>query len=301
MMPFFSIIIPTYNRSQVLPKAIDSVLSQAFHNFELIVVDDGSNDNTEELVETKYGGRVKYVHQQNAGVCAARNNGAKLASGKFLVFLDSDDWLSEDCLLVYQKALMDSSLKLALGMIYYFDESDRKQKEKYPINYMENKGQSLPGAFAIEREFFLNLGGYDTELTYAENTDLFLRIRFNKLIPSNQVTLVSGGGVCKIKEDGGQRRERYSMGRYRSVKYFLSKHSHYFETSKSEFINFQRVLAVSALGIGDYREARRSLAAIIRKFPGSIKTYFQLMLFLFPIVAKKYYNLSIFLNSRVKQ
>jgi glycosyltransferase involved in cell wall biosynthesis len=96
MKPFFSIIIPTYNRAHIIRNVIEAVQLQSFLDFELIISDDGSTDNTEEIVTPLLkDSRIKYVAQSNKGVCAARNFGAKHANGKYLVFLDSDDTISE--------------------------------------------------------------------------------------------------------------------------------------------------------------------------------------------------------------
>ncbi len=94
--PLVSVVIPTFNRAYCLRRAIDSTLNQTHHNVEVIVVDDGSTDKTRELVRSTYSteGRVRYVHQENAGVSAARNHGFALATGEFISLLDSDDeWL----------------------------------------------------------------------------------------------------------------------------------------------------------------------------------------------------------------
>jgi glycosyltransferase involved in cell wall biosynthesis len=92
-MPRVSVIIPTYNRAAYITRAIDSVLSQTYRDFEVIVVDDGSSDDTQCRIET-YGDRVRYVFQDNTGPGAARNHGIRISTGAYLAFLDSDDmWL----------------------------------------------------------------------------------------------------------------------------------------------------------------------------------------------------------------
>lgn len=91
--PAVSVVIPAYNRAARLPAAIDSALRQGVADIEIVVVDDGSQDDTRAVV-AKYGDRVRYVHQANAGVGAARNTGIRHATGTFVAFLDSDDrWL----------------------------------------------------------------------------------------------------------------------------------------------------------------------------------------------------------------
>lgn len=92
-MPLVSVIIPTYNRACIVSEAIDSVLSQTYANIEVFVVDDGSSDNTQEVLRP-YGRRLQVVRQQNAGPAAARNRALERAQGEVITFLDSDDlWL----------------------------------------------------------------------------------------------------------------------------------------------------------------------------------------------------------------
>src|SRR5947207_1339494 len=89
----FSVIVPTFNRAKVLPEALDSIFMQGIPDVQVIVVDDGSIDNTEAVV-AGYGHRVCYVRQENSGAAAARNLGVDLATGCFISFLDSDDvWM----------------------------------------------------------------------------------------------------------------------------------------------------------------------------------------------------------------
>lgn len=98
-MPKVSIIIPAYNCAPYITDAMKSVLNQTYKDYEIIVVDDGSTDNTREIMEEyikKYSEKIRYLYQENKGVCAARNKGIKEAEGKYLAFLDQDDiWLRE--------------------------------------------------------------------------------------------------------------------------------------------------------------------------------------------------------------
>lgn len=91
MKPFFSIVLPTYNRGRFLKAALNSVLGQSYADWELIVVDDGSTDNTKEIIASFKDDRIKYIYQSNAERSAARNNGVASSIGKWVCFLDSDD------------------------------------------------------------------------------------------------------------------------------------------------------------------------------------------------------------------
>jgi len=90
-MPKVSVIIPTYNYGKYIEKAIDSVLAQTYKDFEIIVVDDGSSDNTKEIIGANYKEKVSYLYQEKKGAPAARNYGFKKSRGEYLVFLDADD------------------------------------------------------------------------------------------------------------------------------------------------------------------------------------------------------------------
>jgi len=105
--PLVSIIIPTYNNSHVVWQAIDCSLNQTHEKKEIIVVDDGSTDDTEQLLKSKYKDRIIYVRQANKGPGSARNTGIRHASGKFLQFLDADDLLDPDKLSIQVRQLQD--------------------------------------------------------------------------------------------------------------------------------------------------------------------------------------------------
>ena len=123
----FSVIVPTYNRESFIVKTIQSVLSQTYLNFELIIVDDGSTDNTEQVVKKIQDKRIKYYKKKNAERGAARNHGTNKEKGGYITFLDSDD-------LLYSKYLEEANsfikkidlkiffinyLKLKSSLLYY--------------------------------------------------------------------------------------------------------------------------------------------------------------------------------------
>jgi glycosyltransferase involved in cell wall biosynthesis len=129
--PFFSIILPTYNRAHFLPKAIQSVINQSFTDWELIIVDDGSTDNTSELVESycKKDKRIRYIYQENEERSAARNKGIELAKGEFICFLDSDDYYLDEKLANLIKSIdetKDSSHTLFYDGLIFENERELK-------------------------------------------------------------------------------------------------------------------------------------------------------------------------------
>jgi glycosyltransferase involved in cell wall biosynthesis len=122
--PFFSIVIPAYNRAFILPKTIESIQKQTFSDYEIIVVDDGSKDNTREVVSSIPDLKLKYIYQNNAERSAARNNGVRNAKGQYVCFLDSDDFYLENHLQV----LFDSIANNAFDKAMYFVECNHLQK-----------------------------------------------------------------------------------------------------------------------------------------------------------------------------
>lgn len=104
MTPKLSIVVPVYNVEQYLNKCVDSILAQTFRDFEVILLDDGSTDGSGEICDeyAKKDSRIKVIHQQNGGLSCARNNGIKIATGNYIGFSDSDDWIEPE---MYQKML----------------------------------------------------------------------------------------------------------------------------------------------------------------------------------------------------
>jgi glycosyltransferase involved in cell wall biosynthesis len=182
-MPKVSVIIPAYNRAYILGEAIDSVLSQKFKDLELIVVDDGSDDETEKVVSS-YTHRLTYIYQEHRGVSAARNRGIEHAQGDYLAFLDSDDlWLKDK--LYLQMKFMESHPEV---LICYTEEiwirkgvrvNPMKKHRKYSGMIFEHCLPLCiisPSSVLIARSLLEKIGGFDEELEACEDYDLWLRI-----------------------------------------------------------------------------------------------------------------------------
>jgi glycosyltransferase involved in cell wall biosynthesis len=126
-MTFFSIIIPTYNRAHLVIGAIDSVLSQSYPHFEVIIVDDGSTDDTEQVIRDRYALDQKLIYfkkkHEERGV--ARNFGLKHAKGDYAVFLDSDDWMKTHYLETLNKVIVEYPEVKLLAAKYSFDKSGK--------------------------------------------------------------------------------------------------------------------------------------------------------------------------------
>ncbi|MFC6283196.1 MULTISPECIES: glycosyltransferase family 2 protein [Polaromonas] len=184
--PCISVIVPTYNRANFIGDAIASVLSQSFSDFEVIVVDDGSTDQTGAIVAGFDDPRVIYVHQSNRGRSSARNHALSLARGRYLAFLDSDDMYMPGKLML-QVDYMDAHPDV--GMIYTsahcVDYSGNPLNENYiasvsgriykSIAFFRPVTITLPTVMA-RRELFEKVGGFDEKMHRFEDTDMWRRI-----------------------------------------------------------------------------------------------------------------------------
>lgn len=137
--PFFSIVIPSYNRAELLPETIDSILEQEFTDFELIIIDDGSKDNTGEVIQKKYADeiRLQYIWTENGERGLARNNGFRKSSGEYVLFFDSDDCMLPNHLTTLKKYINSLNspnfiatkhfLKSESGTVVYNSSKNLKQ------------------------------------------------------------------------------------------------------------------------------------------------------------------------------
>ena len=173
-----SFIVPTYNRSQSIIRSIKSVQEQTNPLWELLIIDDGSSDNTREIVKPFLSDvRINYFFQKNGGVSVARNSGAYLAKGEYLIFLDSDDIFNPNLL----EQLNANSYKYYDLICWEVKKITEKKieiiKPKFLGPLFKNKTAIfLAGSFCIKKELFWKAGGYDTDITFGENYELGIRI-----------------------------------------------------------------------------------------------------------------------------
>jgi glycosyltransferase involved in cell wall biosynthesis len=214
-MPVFSIVIPTFNRADKVGRALKSVLSQSFSDFEVLVMDDGSTDNTAEVVESFSDSRIKYEWGKNfGGPAAPRNRGLQLAQGKYIAFLDSDDW--------WTPIKLEESLKIleqGFDLVYhdlfvvkknnqkFFFKKSRSRKLKPPIfNDLLNYGNGIFNSSVIVKKEKLDAVkglSENPDLIASEDYDLWLRIakvsdKF-KWIPKTLGYYWMGGGNISSK------------------------------------------------------------------------------------------------------
>ncbi len=218
-MPKVSVIIPTYNRCELLREALASVFAQTYRDFELIVVDDGSNDDTAVVVQEFAG--VRYVWQPHRGVSAARNYGVALSEGAWVAFLDSDD--------LWQPRKLERQIAFVAAhphvQICHTEELwlrhgirvNPQQKHRKPTGdiFAPSLARCLvsPSSVMLRRELFVQVGGFDERLPACEDYDLWLRIavRLPVYLIDTPLVIKRGGHADQLS------RRFWGMDRFRVV------------------------------------------------------------------------------------
>ncbi len=188
--PLVSVIIPTHNRATIVPQAINSVLQQSFTDYELIVVDDASTDDTADRLQAGYGEKIKYIKKlSNAGPSAARNTGIQVARGIYIAFLDDDDeWLPEKLQLQLPIMKQNPDVGVVYCGCFLVDEGGaiagqiKPEKRGYIFNDLLHKNYLITSAALIRKEILEKVGGFDESLAACEDWDLWIRISQQCLI-----------------------------------------------------------------------------------------------------------------------
>lgn len=271
----FSIIIPCFNRADLIERAIKSVLNQTQSLWELIVVDDGSTDHIKAVVDTFPA--VSYVYQSNSGVSSARNHGAQLATGEWLIFLDSDDELLPEALQVFHNVICnktEASVIKAGHLVIPIEGT--KRSEKSGAGY-------IPGSFCITKEIFHQVGGYDERLKFAENTELVFRLQKQKA----QITKVNQLVLRYFENASGGSKNLQNM--LDSIRLILTEHADYLPPHVKHL--YHQNIGVIEIRFGNFEAARRHLWKSWRYKPQNFSTLIRLGIAYMPLLAGTIYPL----------
>lgn len=252
--PIVSVIIPTYNRENLITKPIRSVLTQSYQDFEIIVVDDCSTDNTEKVVKSFNDPRIKYIrHQRNSGPAIARNTGIENASGSYIAFLDSDDeWLSEKLekqLNLFQQC--DPEVGVVYTGVELVNEFNQVKRVKTPTyrgflreRLLYKNVIGTPSTVIVKRNYLEQVKGFDANIPpFVEDADLWLR-----LSEYCKFEVISEPLVRYSDDDSGNRLTINHKAALEGYLAFLRKHHSKATFNRSE----QRGSKISSLDIAGY-------------------------------------------------
>ncbi|MBQ0075132.1 MAG: glycosyltransferase family 2 protein [Prevotella sp.] len=195
-----SIIIPLYNKYESISRAIDSVMSQTYCDWELVVIDDGSTDDSKDIVASYTDPRIKYYYQTNAGVSTARNNGVEKANGEWIVFLDADDYLTPEALEIFiglynefGTGFCAANYKVGYNGEIFDTVSKRRRgilENNYKSWYFHEYYPGRMSSFMVKRDLVLK-HKFRGDLTRYEDCEVMFRIlRECKVSYSDNITMV---------------------------------------------------------------------------------------------------------------
>ena len=227
-----SVVIPTFNRKSSISHAVNSVIHQDYKNWELLIVDDGSNDGTGTLLEPfLQDSRISYFYQNNQGVSAARNAGALQSKGNYLIFLDSDDVFFPKLL---STLYLDEFFKYDLIFWEVCKITDGKMKIIRPVRlgamYNNIKATFLAGSICFRKSVFFKAGGYDPLISFSENYELGLRISKLPKLKTRVINKI----LLKYETNSETRVSNSLENRLFSSIYQVKKHKKYFDANKRE-------------------------------------------------------------------
>ena len=175
--PLVSVIIPVYNGARYLREALESVFAQTYRPFEVIVVDDGSQDDSGNIAQSFP--EVRYIHQANQGVAAARNNGIEAARGEFFAFIDQDDlWIPEKLRLQIACLLNNPDLGYTLTQQRFFLDPGASLPAWFRKELLDSVHTGwVLGTLVVQRAAFDNVGNFATGYTAASDGDWFFRAK----------------------------------------------------------------------------------------------------------------------------
>lgn len=224
--PLVSIIIPTFNRAKVVGRAVESVLKQSFKNFECVVVDDGSTDETDDVLST-FANKINVIKTENRGVSAARNRGADSAKGKYIAFLDSDDEWKKEKLAKQYRFMAESGCKISqtdevwIRKGKFVNKSNKYKRASGNIFYNCLEVCAVtPSSVMMERELFFEYGGFDETFPVCEDYDLWLRMSLRE-----RFGLVDEPLIIKYGGESDQLSNSACLDKYRIMSIFNVLHN----------------------------------------------------------------------------
>jgi len=282
-MPFFSIIIPCYNRASIIERPLKSLSNQTFKDFEIIIIDDGSTDNSKEIIAPYLiNSQVNYYYQDNGGVCSARNYGAKKAKGEYLIFLDSDDEVEKNWLNDFFM-LKDEHFDMLFCSVQFVNQNGKITIIDcvQPSAKNKSKGIFYAGSWAMKSIVFFEIGMYDENMKYSENTD----IRFKLIQRGFSMGFIKNPNFIYYQNlIGGSKNE---LNKILSNEYLIEKHKIFFIQRPHLLQTFLHSIATSYFKLEQYTKAKENLIKAWKANPKNVKIFINLLLIHFSFLTKK--------------
>lgn len=289
----FSVVIAVFNQVDTIDRSVRSILEGEFDDFEIVVVDDGSTDDTSSVVAAIDDERVVLCRQQNRGRTAARNAGAARANGRFLAFLDGDDYVDTAWLSTF-RALFDGDHKA--GLVSCGAQQRRLHEGPHvtvdhpkPLGplFFDQVGLFITGTFSVRKDLFDQANGYDTTLAQGETTELMLRLV--PIVLESGATTAHSSTVLLHYEQHRQELDRTAnQARLHTARTVIQRHGNHFRQHEPQGLaDYYSIAGASAGALGDRTSARRYFAKAVAQDWRRPKAYARLAASCFSPVARR--------------
>ena len=283
-MPLFSVIIPVFNRESLICFTVEAIINQEFKDFEIILVDDGSTDDVKNKLSSHIDSKaINYYYQANAGVSAARNKGASFSQAEYLIFLDSDDSVTENWLLDYASMISKYNPDIIYCGINRIKDNVFVEFTDPTNPFKDGKsfGNVIPGSFCIKKTFFEIVGRYDEQLAYGENTELGFRIKQSN---PNVAFISTPNLIYNLHENSHGKNAKNKLN---SIIYSINKHPQLFNDNKDMKRRFLSIAGVAAVSIKENKKARNIFWEAWKISPLNLIMMLRFLLSLSPFISKK--------------
>ena len=271
--PPVSVVIAAYNAADVLPGCLRSLEYAAAAGVEIIVVDDGSADDTWQLIGAWRDFPVRTIRQRNAGPSSARNAGLKAASGDRVAFIDSDDSVTPDWH-TFMVGATKSVASCAVDLRRESGSSSIRVPASLGPAFRNLEALFLPGAYSVTRDLLLLVGGFDPQAHFGEHHELGLRLA--QIVEADDTEATAQPLVVKNHDRGAARATGYAQRRLAATEYGLQRHAELLRRDRKLLADFHSVAGHDALTLGQRRRAARHMAAAVRYRPWRAKMWLRL-------------------------
>lgn len=286
-----SVVLCTYNRADLAARTIGAVLAQEVDGLELVVVDDGSTDETPGLLDAIDDPRVRVLHRGNGGLCVARNSGLAIARGRWVVFLDDDDLPLPGWLAALTAHADDDSFAMSSVGARFVDADGRETGRRAPDDlgpaFDDVRALYLPGTFAVRRDVVAKAGGYAPGLGASHQFELFLRLVATARERGLRIAVEPGFLIDVYRRPPAERPVVNPRLLHDGSRWVLERHPKRFGRDPGLRADFEAIVGANAARLGEWRTARRYFARSVRSHPRSPRRLARLVLVLAPPLGRR--------------
>jgi glycosyltransferase involved in cell wall biosynthesis len=292
--PDITAVLCTYNRAHRVERAVRAILDQKDCTFELVVVDDGSTDDTPAVLGAIVDPRLRVVRRPNGGLSKARNSGLAAARGRWVTFIDDDDLAEPGWLAGFLARTADPTAAIVCCGVRFVDETGEEVGVYRPAPLGEPfppiPGSWLAGSFAVRTDIARRAGGYLDGLGTRHQTELFIRLLAT--IDGVGLHMVSTDriGLCIEHRSATDRPVVNPRRLYDGTRWMLARHPTVFAGKRDALFNFEGVVGTNAARLGDWRAARRRFWRSARAKPHAPVVWGRLALALVPAAGARVWN-----------